>query len=81
MSACSNELRMLGAAYPRTCARCGFGPCRKEYTATRNNEVADLAAKIASNVFPHHLDQQHRDSLAALLAAFAAEIKRSAIEP
>ena len=25
---CSNELRILGKEYPRTCADCGMGPCR-----------------------------------------------------
>ena len=24
---CNNALRALGKAYPRTCSKCGFGPC------------------------------------------------------
>jgi hypothetical protein len=26
-STCNNALRLQGKAYPRTCAKCGFGPC------------------------------------------------------
>jgi alkanesulfonate monooxygenase SsuD/methylene tetrahydromethanopterin reductase-like flavin-dependent oxidoreductase (luciferase family) len=44
-------------------------------------DAADLAAQIAAKVFPHVADRPRRDELAALLQAFAAEIKRSAIEP
>jgi hypothetical protein len=40
-----------------------------------------VAALIAAAVFPLTHDAERRDSLAALLAAFAAEIRRSAIEP
>jgi hypothetical protein len=48
---------------------------------TSYEDVADLAAQIAEKVFPHNFDRQRRDELTALLQAFAAEIKRSAIEP
>lgn len=44
-------------------------------------DAADLAAQIALKVFPQNLDRQRRDELAALLVAFGAEIRRSAIEP
>lgn len=81
MSACSNELRMLGKPYPRICALCCLGPCQKGQAATRYTDVADLAAQVAAKVLPHAFDRERRDALAALLAAFAAEIKRSAIEP
>lgn len=29
MSQCTKDLQKLGLAYPRTCAECGLGPCRR----------------------------------------------------
>jgi hypothetical protein len=43
--------------------------------------AADLAIQIAAALLPHAADRQRRDELVTLLAAFAAEIKRSATEP
>ena len=68
-------------AYPRTCQICGLGPCQKEPGLVRYTDAASLAGQIADKVYPHHFDQRRRDELAALLTAFADEIKRSAIEP
>jgi hypothetical protein len=41
----------------------------------------DLAEQIADALFPRVSDRLPRDRLAVLLKTFAAEIKRSAIEP
>lgn len=87
MSDCSERLRRAGFPYPRTCARCGLGPCAVPAAAEIDapgpayRDATDLAAQIAAKVFVHVVDRPRRDELAALLAAFAAEIKRSAIEP
>ncbi len=29
MSKCTKDLQALGGAYPRTCAECGLGPCKR----------------------------------------------------
>ena len=81
MSECSHELAKLRKAYPRTCALCGLGPCQREPAPVHYTDAADLAVQIAETVFPHNLDRLRRDGLATLLTDFAAEIKRSAIEP
>ncbi len=53
---CSNERRMLGLAYPRTCRRCGLGPCTGTTSATapeptpvdpRDAEIARLRAELS----------------------------------
>jgi hypothetical protein len=82
-SQCSIELRLAGKAHPRTCALCGLGPCTKQKLTPRVafTGADDLAEQVADKVFYHNLDRGRRDELAALLKAFAAEIKRSAIEP
>jgi hypothetical protein len=81
MSCCAKDLARAGLPRPRTCGVCGLGPCRDDPPSTRPATADDLAARIAATVFPHVQDQQRRDSLADLLFAFAAEIRRSAIEP
>jgi hypothetical protein len=43
-------------------------------------DADDLAAQIASRLFPMMSDVEHWNDLRLLLCAFAAEIKRSAIE-
>jgi hypothetical protein len=48
---------------------------------TRGTDTEKLAASIAETVFFHALDADEREKLEKLLIAFAAEIKRSAIEP
>lgn len=81
---CSHELRTAGKAYPRTCSICGLGPCSKERAPlepAQPRDAAGWAIEIAATVFPHNLDRQRRDELTVLLASFAAEIRRSAIEP
>lgn len=77
---CSQELAKAKQAYPRTCALCGLGPCQQE-PPVRFKDAAGLAVQIAANVWPHIQDRQRRDELTVLLVAFAAEIKRSGIEP
>ncbi len=47
----------------------------------RYRDASALAEEIARVVFPHYFDDAKRDKLIALLKKFAAEIKRSAIEP
>ncbi len=83
MSFCALDLAKLGYARPRFCEICGLGPCRIEAAPSPARPVTadDVAALIAAAVFPLTHDAERRDSLAALLAAFAAEIRRSAIEP
>lgn len=80
---CSHELREAGMSYPRTCAVCGLGPCQQERDPppVRYANAGDLAAHIAEKMFPHIQDRQRRDGLTELLTLFAAEIRRSAIEP
>lgn len=80
MSTCARELRQLCKPAPRTCERCGLGPCRPEASPTRFTDAVDLTLQIAETVFPHNLDAARRAELALLLRAFAAYIKRSAIE-
>lgn len=77
---CSQELAKGKQPYPRTCALCGLGPCPME-PAPKEIDAAHLAIQIAATVLPAAADRQRRDELTALLVAFAAEIKRSAIEP
>lgn len=83
MTECSHELRDAGRVYPRTCALCGLGPCQRERTPppVRYANAGDLAAHIAEKVYPHIQDRQRRDEIAELLTLFAAEIRRSTIEP
>lgn len=81
MTTCSHELRDAGQAYPRTCAVCGLGPCRNGPPPPRYKDADDLAEQIASKIFSHNIDRARRDELATLLHVFAAEIKRSAVEP
>jgi hypothetical protein len=78
MSGCNKERRRLGLECPRTCALCGLGPCRTNPEPARQDAAA-LAVVIAAAILPN--DRARRDELMTLLAAFAAEIKRSATEP
>lgn len=43
--------------------------------------IEELAERIAWHVLPHSSDAKTRISLQKLLIGFAAEIRRSAIEP
>lgn len=43
-------------------------------------DAADLAEQIAAAFFPEEYLVMRREELAALLTAFAAEIRRSAVE-
>jgi hypothetical protein len=53
----------------------------EEVAMTHGTDTEALAAAIAETVFFHALDADDREKLEKLLIAFAAEIKRSAIEP
>jgi hypothetical protein len=33
MSKCTKDLQKQGVAYPRTCAECGLGPCKRYPTS------------------------------------------------
>ncbi len=81
MPACSLELDKVGQPYPRTCALCGLGPCQRKPGHTQYVDANTLAIRIASNVHSLATDRQRRDELTVLLAAFAAEVRRSVIEP
>lgn len=81
MIECSQERMLKGLAYPRTCMMCGFGPCQRGLSPQRPYDMNDMALKLANKIFPHYFDQTVRDELATLLREFAAEIRRSAIEP
>jgi hypothetical protein len=50
-------------------------------TQVSYRDADDLAEQIAKFIFPSTLNPQRREALEWLLKAFAAEIKRSAIEP
>lgn len=47
----------------------------------RYADVADLAAQIAKVIYPYPQDQHRQETLTYVLTLFAAEIRRSAIEP
>lgn len=51
------------------------------HSTTSKSETEQLAERIADRIFPKIWDRDVRDKLAKLLVEFAAEIKRSAIEP
>lgn len=34
MSECQQDLKAAGKSYPRTCQKCGLGPCRDHLTST-----------------------------------------------
>jgi hypothetical protein len=83
MSQCSHELIEAGEPHPRTCVLCGLGPCAKERTPppVRYADASDLAEAIASAIYPYSQDRDRHEKVAYLLTLFAAEIRRSAIEP
>lgn len=41
MAECNEDLRIAGKAYPRTCAKCGLGPCK-----IYSNEKVRLDARV-----------------------------------
>lgn len=66
MSNCSEELRKEGKAYPRTCASCGFGPCRNKLKADPPPRTAEtLADKIlrAAGSGLRHYQTRTRDDI------------------
>lgn len=66
-------------------------PCQRRYAFSECVDVAEaaaprsqaetLAAEVAHGIFYHSSDRDKRDALTLALVAFAAEIRRSAIEP
>lgn len=52
MSECSEELRLQGKAYPRTCMVCGLGPCRRgnKFTPEIGAKVRPLMAELDKGV-------------------------------
>jgi len=42
MSYCQQDLRLAGKAYPRTCADCGLGPCKKYVPTSQPESTAGL---------------------------------------
>lgn len=50
---CQNELRVAGKAYPRTCPRCGLGPCNSgwlEKIKVANDERDRLTVTVTIKV-------------------------------
>ncbi len=47
MSDCAERLRLNGLAYPRTCARCGLGPCTETFVVPAADVVLPLTKFLA----------------------------------
>ena len=66
---CSEELRKDGKAYPRTCAECGFGPCRKklkpEPAPLTPETLADKILRAAGSGLRHYTTRSREDILQA----------------
>ncbi len=62
-STCSETLRTQGKAYPRTCKKCGRGPC-----------IADPVQPAPSIWTPSHWTEYERDIRNATLDEIAAKI-------
>lgn len=52
-----------------------------EFTPIQFRDAADLAGQIAKLIYPYPQDGQKHDRLEHLLALFANEVRRSAVEP
>lgn len=54
-SMCQATLREAGMAYPRTCQRCGLGPCQRGKQITIGVDLASGPDKTAIDPAPNHL--------------------------
>ena len=66
---------------PVGCGYDGEGHCQTCAEKMTKTYTEECATRIAWIVFPHNTDRIAREQLERLLVEFAAEIKRSAIEP
>lgn len=55
---CNQELQNEGAAYPRTCALCGLGPCKTEQIARIVGEPK--IERRAGNGYECHCEGWHK---------------------
>lgn len=75
MSDCKNELRAAGKAYPRTCPRCGLGPCQVPLPGTKPPTTTTTTLKEAAAAATEAI--QRFAIIAGAAAANAAETDRT----